>query len=135
TVTATDNAGKTATASHTYQVLAGSTSANVAAGDTVTTDPGGVGATSDVPVQTAVTVPDGVSGTLSIALQDTSATSPTGYSLFGEQVQLDGPTASASTPYMVTFTVDASLLGSVAVSDTQMFRNGSPVPDCIDPTA
>lgn len=96
---------------------AGSTSQAVSGGETVTTDPDGPGATTTVPVQTAISVPDGVSGTLSITLQDTSGPSPNGYSFFGKEVVLHDPDATASSPYQATFTVDASLLGGVAPAD------------------
>lgn len=134
-VTATDGAANTSSTTHTYEVVAGSTSRDIAPGDTVTTDPGGVGATADVPVQTAVTVPAGVSGTLAISLRDTSASSPSGYSYFGKEVELSGPAASAGAPYQVTFGVDASLLGGVAPADLQVFRNGTAVPGCRDAVA
>jgi hypothetical protein len=135
TVIATDGAQNTTTVVHAYDVLAGSTSQSVSSGDAVTTDPGNVGATTDVPVQTAIAVPDGVAGTLSIALEDSGASSPSGYSFFAQQVQISGPAATASAPYEVVFSVDASLLAGVEPGDLQVFRNGAVIADCTDATA
>jgi virginiamycin B lyase len=135
TVTATDNVPHVTTLTHTYAVLAGSTSQAASGGATVTTDPGDVGASTDVPIQTAVGVPVGVDGTLTIALHDASGDSPAGYRFFGEEVQLSGPVASSSAPYEISFSVDSSLLGDVAPADLQVFRNGVVVSGCRDATA
>jgi hypothetical protein len=134
-LTGTDAAGNSATETRTYEVLAGSTAEEVSGGETVTTDPGGTGATPDVPVQTSITVPGGVSGTIGIDLQATGGTPPSGYSFFGNQVVLSGPVATAASPYVVVFTVDASQLGGVAPADLQLFRNGTLVTGCTSPTA
>jgi hypothetical protein len=89
-----------------------------------------------VPIQTQVGVPAGTNGTLAINLQATGGSAPSGYSFFGQQVVLTGPVAaSASSPYVITFTVDASLLGDVAPADMQIFRNGAVVGGCRDATA
>ena len=129
-MTATDGAGHSTTVAHTFEVLAGSTSQPVSGGETVTTDPGGVGATTDVPLQTAIAVPDGTEGTLSVTLQATSGGEPEGYSFYGHEIVLSGPVASAADPYEVAFTVDASLLGDVAPADLQVFRDGTLVGGC-----
>ncbi|MCA1701956.1 MAG: PxKF domain-containing protein [Actinobacteria bacterium] len=133
-VSTLDNVGNAGTQSASYTVLAGNASATVTDGGTVTTDPGNVGASADVPVQTSITAPASVSGTLTVTLQ-TATTDPTGFSLFDKEVVLDGPLATATSPYQVTFTVDASLLGDVAPADVQIFRNGTLVADCADATA
>jgi hypothetical protein len=86
-------------------------------------------------VQTAITAPAGVTGEISAALQTTTTTAPTGFSLFGKEVVLEGPVASAAAPYTVSFTVDSSALGGVAPSDVQVFRNGVVLTGCTDPVA
>jgi hypothetical protein len=116
-------------------VTAGSVSATVTGGGTVTTDPTAQGATADVPVQTTVIVPSSVSGTVSATLQSTTSSTPTGFVLFGKEVVLNGPTASVSAPYQVTFSVDGTLLGALLPTDLDVFRNGSRLSACTDPSA
>jgi probable HAF family extracellular repeat protein len=111
----------------------GSIATTITGGETVTTDPAGTGATPAVPVQTVITVPAGVIGTLSVTPQPLGA-SPTGYDLFGKSLGLEGPPASAASPYTVTFTVDGSALGGIAASDVQVFRNGTAITGCTSPT-
>ncbi len=135
TVNATDGAGNHGSATATYTVLAGDVSGPVSAGDTVTTDPGGLGASPAVPVQTSIVVPTGVSGSLSVTPQPAGAP-PSGFEFFGSQLVIDAPPAAGpSAPYVVTFTIDASLLGGVLPGDVQVFRNGLVVGDCTSPTS
>jgi hypothetical protein len=101
---------------------------------TVTTDPGGLGASSEVPVQTRLDVPAGVSGEVSVESVP-AGPSPSGFVLFGREIELDGPAApSASAPYVVTFTVDASEVGAVPPDQVVAFRNGVQVAACTGPT-
>jgi hypothetical protein len=127
------------TATTSLTVLAsGSTTQTVSGGGTITTDPLNIGATADVPVQTQLSLPvDAGTMTISINAQPTSGTSPTGYDFFGNQVAIDngGITTSATDPYVLTFTVDSSLLGGIAASDVQVFRDGVALPLCTDSTA
>jgi hypothetical protein len=134
-VSAVDNVGNTGAQSVSYTVLAGNVSATVTNGGTITTDPGNVGATADVPVQTSITAPAGVSGTLSVTPQTTMTSAPTGFSLFGKEVVLAGPVATTSSPYQVSFTVDSTALNGIAPADVQVFRNGAALAGCTDPTA
>jgi hypothetical protein len=134
-VRAADKAGNTGTKSVSYEVLAGNVAAEVTAGGTVTTDPGGVGATAEVPVQTSISAPPEVSGTLTVTPRTTATTSPAGFGLFGEEVVLEGPAATPASPYQVTFTVDQTALGGIAPSDVQVFRNGVALTGCTSPTA
>jgi hypothetical protein len=113
----------------------GSVSATVTGGGTVTTDPTGAGATSEVPVQTSIVAPSQVTGTVSATLQSTTTASPTGFSLFGKEVVLDGPVASAASPYEVSFVVDVGSLHGVAPADVAVFRNGVALTGCTSPTA
>ncbi|MDQ1629892.1 MAG: TolB protein [Actinomycetota bacterium] len=112
----------------------GSLATTVTGGQTVTTDPSGGGATATVPVQTSITVPAGVSGALSVTPQPLGSP-PSGYDFFGTSLALEGPVASAATPYTVAFTVDASALAGIAPADVQVFRNGTALTGCTDASA
>jgi hypothetical protein len=121
---------------------AGSTTQTASGGATITTDPANLGTSVAVPVQTSLTLPvplpaDAPSMTVSITAQSSSGTPPPGFNFFGEQVLIDngGIAAAASSPYLLTFTVDTSLLGGIAPSDVQVFRDGLALPQCTDPTA
>ncbi len=134
TVDALDGAGNHTQATSTYRVLAGDLSATVTGPTTLTTDPGGVGASTAVPIQTRIDVPAGVAGTVSAEPQ-TAGTAPAGFVLFSRQVVLGGPVAtSASAPYVVTFSIDSSELGSLQPNQVEVFRNGVQVPVCTSPT-
>ncbi len=110
--------------------LAGDVIQTVSDGGVVTTDPGGVGATADVPVQTQIDVPSGVSGEFTVTPQP-AGPSPSGFVLFGTEVVLTGPgPVAAATPYEVTFTIDSSALGGVAPADVQVLRNSVAVANC-----
>ena len=100
-----------------YRVLAGDVSASVTGGETITTDPGGVGASTDVPLQTQIVVPNGVAGTISghapavrRAAGRVRAVQQAG------SAERSGLHPGTTTPYAVTFTVDASELGPVSPS-------------------
>jgi Ca2+-binding RTX toxin-like protein len=102
----------------------------VTGGETVTTDHDGTGPTEEVPVQTEIVVPDGTAGTISVQPEPVGSP-PSGFSFFDHQVDLSGPDApSAADPYVVTFGLDASLMGSTTPGDVQVFRDGVPVADC-----
>jgi uncharacterized delta-60 repeat protein len=134
TVDALDGAGNQTHATSTYEVLAGNVTATVTGPATVTTDPGGLGASTAVPIQTRLEVPAGVSGTVSADSQPVGA-APTGFVLFSRQIVLSGPVATgASTPYVVTFSIDSSEIGSLQPNQVEVFRNGVQVPVCTSPT-
>ena len=136
TVSTVDAVGNSGTRTVSYTVLAGSAEAQLTgAGGTVTTDPTGIGATPQVPVQTTVTAPSGVAGALTVTPQGTDTAAPSGFELFGTEVVLSGPTATPEAPYQVTFTVDGSALQGVAPADVQVFRNGSVIAGCTHPVA
>ena len=134
-VTTLDKAGNSGTVTVSYTVLAGNASEEVTGGDTVTTDPGNMGATPEVPLQTSIKAPAGVTGTISVTPTDEPAAPQNGYSLFGEDLVLSGPEATAAAPYTVTFTVDATALDGIAPADVQVFRNGTALTGCTHPTA
>jgi hypothetical protein len=102
----------------------------VTGGETVTTDHDGTGPTEEVPVQTEIVVPDNTAGTITVQPEPVGSP-PSGFSFFDHQVDLSGPDApSAADPYVVAFALDASLVGSTAPGDVQVFRDGVPVADC-----
>jgi hypothetical protein len=133
-VEAWDGAGYTRRARITYTVLAGDVTKPVSGGETVTTDPGNVGASPEVPVQTAIAVPTGITpGTITVTPGPVGSP-PSGFEFFGTQLALTGPAApSAAQPHVVTFTVDATALGGTAPEDVQVLRNGTVVADCVGP--
>lgn len=137
-VTTSDNWGNSTDYSFPYTVAApepelppGALDEAVSGGETAST---GSDATADVPVQTSITVPAGVAGDLSVTPVAPGA-APTGYYLFGKQLVIEGPAATADNPYTMSFTVDSSVLNGLAPSDVQVFRNGIVVTGCTSPTA
>lgn len=103
----------------------------VSGGETVTTDHEGTGATPQVPVQTEIVVPDGTAGTITVQPETILREPPTGFSFFDRQVDLSGPPApSAADPYVVTFTLDWTLIGLTPPADVRVFRDGEQVPEC-----
>ena len=104
-----------------------SASGTAAPGGTIatTTDP----PSSSNPVTAAVTTADGGAVTIS---QVAPSPAPTGYTFFGEQVQITAPQASDPTkPLVLAFAIDASLVpaGETAASIV-VFRNGVALGDC-----
>src|SRR4029077_7945442 len=57
---------------------------------------------------------------------------PSGYVLFGEQVEISAPGAlQPSNPLVITFTLDTSIIPSGQNPNTlQVFRNGSQIANC-----
>lgn len=131
TVAATDIAGNTSNVSVGFTIAQpGDVAAEVRGGETVTT---GASATVENPLQTSITVPPlATGGTLTVDAQPSGA-SPTGFALFGTQLGIEGPVATAADPYQVTFTVDGSQLGGTAPSDVQVLRNGVALTGCTHP--
>lgn len=106
-----------------------SVTSNAVAGEKVTTDPAGDGATADDPVETSVTTP--VAGTITIEEGPITETAPSLYQFFGQQVNITAPVASAADPLVFTFRLDSSVVPPGETKDTvQVFRNGARVPDC-----
>lgn len=116
TVNATDNAGNPASTQHSYEVLAGNVPPEPvpASGGTVTTDPGGLGASADAPVQTAIQVPaTGSGGTVSVTSGAVSDPAPTGYSFYGTQVNVSSSvTGQVGSPLVLTFTIEGTTPGA-----------------------
>jgi hypothetical protein len=138
TVDASDTVGNSTSVVSHYTVLAGSVTQSTSGGGSVTTDPGGVGPSPAVPVQTSLSLPaDAPATTVAVTSSPTAGTAPTGFAFFGDQIVVDsgGVTTTAADPFVVTFNVDASLVGGVAPSDLQVFRDGVPITPCTDPSA
>ena len=133
-VTATDGAGNATDAVATYRVLAGDVDEEVTGPAVVTTDPGGLGASPEVPVQTRIAVPAGVAGPVSVVPGPLGAP-PAGFVLLGSELQVSAPPApDPSTPHVVEFTIDARTVGALPPDQVTVFRNGAPVPACVTPS-
>jgi Tol biopolymer transport system component len=99
-----------------------------------TVDPGGTASTGSEattldPLQAAVTSPQG--GEIKIESTPVDAAPPSGYRLFGQQLEISAPAASVTEPLRLEFLLDESMLpeGTTA-SGVQIFRDGSPIGDC-----
>ncbi len=132
-LTATDAAGKVNHVSAQYTVLAPtSASASVGVGGSVSTDPGGVGATALAPLTATVTTPN--AGTVSLATGVVSTPTPSGYTLLGLQFQITAPPASAAAPLVLVFDVDSTFVENESWSDVTFLKDGAQVPDCLGET-
>ena len=108
---------------------------------TLTTDTTGTGASADVPVQTALTVPQGLSGTASVAQRPVVTITPlTSYNFLGRELQIEAPQATVAAPLVLTFTIDSTLLAqqgadytTVQIVRTSIDGTSVVLPDC-DPT-
>ncbi len=104
----------------------------VDAGGSVGTDPEGDGATPDDPVETTVTSPG--AGPVTVGEGAVTGTPPDGYALFGQEVTITAPHATAAAPLVLSFRVDASALpAGLAPGDAVAFRNGAAVARCTGP--
>jgi len=118
----------TAAAYHGGTHTSESVSQTVAPGGTATTDTEGDGATAEDPVETAVTHPTG--GTVTIDETPISGTAPSGFTFFGQQVNITAPSTTADNPIVIVFALDGSLLTDVDRNTVEVFRNGVLVADC-----
>lgn len=78
--------------------------------------------------QTSVFVPAGFPGTVSITTATSPAPIPTGYEILGQQLVIEAPTATWSSPLRLTFTVDGA--SGVAANDIAVIRDGVTLVDC-----
>ena len=129
TVTASDTAGNPSTAVSTYEVLAGSVTATATGPAVVSTDPGGLGASPAIPVQTSLDVASGTAGEFSLAAQ-AAGSPPAGYIALSTAVATSGPQATAASPHALTFTLDASMVGELAPAQVDVIANGLLVATC-----
>jgi len=104
-------------------------SGSVGAGGVVTTDGEADGATPADPIETTVTVPG--PGFVTITETDVTMGPPAGFTFFGQQVIISGPSGSAANPLVIVFRIDPSLLPpGTGSEDIVIFRNGVAVPPC-----
>jgi len=134
-VTGTDVAGNSQTATTTYNVVSpvDVTTTLPVGGGILTTDAGGTGPTVDAPLQTSVTSPG--AGLVEIVQTGVTVPDPVGYTLFGFQSTITAPLASASSPLTLGFSFEGTLLASqgLGVADVAIFRDGIAISPCTDP--
>jgi hypothetical protein len=123
--------GSTASSFRINWVLAlpETTQGDVAAAETLSTDDDADGATPPDPVETWVTTPAG--GPISISeavVQDPH----TAFSFLGWAIEISAPVATPTSPLVIRFELDASLLPPDPLQ-VQVFRNGGQVPPCTGP--
>lgn len=97
-----------------------------AAGGTLST---GSTTSADAPLQTAITTPN--AGEVSIQ-QGVATDTVTNYQLLQQQLTITAPPATAAAPLQLSFTLDASLVGSIDPSTIDVIRDGVPVAACTD---
>jgi cysteine-rich repeat protein len=117
-------------------------SAQLLAGQMLSTDGESDGATPQDPIETSITLSAGtvaaMVGTVSATIGETTGPGPSvpGYSFFGQQVQIDvtctnPPCASPTLPMTLQFRVDASRVPAGVDENTfAIFRDGALVPAC-----
>ena len=96
-------------------------------GVTVTTDSEADGATAADVIETTVTSQG--PGSVIISEGPITQSAPPGFELFGEQVDITAPDASAVDPLIIVFTIDVSI-APVPYTGVQIFKAGVLVPDC-----
>jgi hypothetical protein len=99
---------------------------------TVKTDGESDGATAADPVESAVTSPN--AGTIGIFERPISMTAPGGFTFFGQEVRIDAPAATPSSPLVLVFELDVSLIPTGQNPTTVgVFRDGIALPTCTGP--
>ena len=98
------------------------------AGTTVTTDGDGDGADPHDPIEASVTVPS-TGGPYDVSITEQAATPPSGFTVLGQEVDITVSPAPASPadPFILTFEIDASLLGDPIT----VLKDGAVVLDCL----
>ncbi len=101
-------------------------SATLPPGGTITTDPSAGGATATNPVQTSLTAPAGSTVTID---QGPGAAD---FGFLGQTVQIDAsPEATAADPFVITFTLDASVIpAGQSASTIEVDKNSVAIPPC-----
>jgi hypothetical protein len=94
-----------------------------------TTDPEGHGATSSEPVQVSVTTTQ--AGEVTIREKSIVLPNPPGAILFGQQVNISAPQATAQRPLSIVFWLDVSIIPAGANQSTiKIYKSGIQVPNC-----
>ena len=100
----------------------------VGPGDTVTTDPEGMGPTVNDPVETSVTTP--TAGTVSIEETPATEPPPEGFYLIGQQVTITAPDVTPEEPLTIVFKIHALQIPPGGLSEIVVFKDGVPVEGC-----
>jgi alpha-tubulin suppressor-like RCC1 family protein len=86
------------------------------------------------PIITQVTTPN--AGPVSITEQPVTQSAPSGYGIFGQEISISAPTATAADPLVLVFTFDASVLPpGVTATSVALLRNGILVGECTSPNS
>lgn len=100
-------------------------------GGTVSTDPHGVGATEQIPIQVALTSPNG--GTVAIATSDHTLT-PAGVRSLVQDLLIQAPSASVESPLRIVLRIDVSAIPpGVDLLRIDLSRDGFGLLDCTGP--
>ncbi|MCH7488175.1 MAG: dockerin type I repeat-containing protein, partial [Chloroflexi bacterium] len=101
-------------------------------GGRVTTDTEGDGATALDPIETSVTLP--VGGLVTILEKVIIQPNPSGFQLFGQQVNISAPSGTAQLPLIIEFLLDTSIIPLGMTEQTlPIFKGGVLVPNCTGP--
>jgi len=101
----------------------------VGANATITTDNEGDGATANDVVESSVTSPN--PGSIDITERESQTSSPPGFALLGEEVQIMAPPASVGAPLSLVFRLDGAIIPSGQDETTiVVFKDGIAVPAC-----
>lgn len=103
---------------------------SAAPGGTVST---GSDATPSAPLQTSVTVPSG--GAVTITQGQSDASELPAYKLLEQELDISAPAQTAANPLVLTFEIDSQALidAGLTIGAVVVYRNGSPISDCVDP--
>jgi hypothetical protein len=100
----------------------------------LTTDTEGDGATAEDPVEVSVTLPSIVfpfGADLEINEQLITSPNPSGYQLFGQQVNIKAPSGNWQDPLIVLFLLDESIIPEGrSETGVEVFKNGERIPRC-----
>jgi hypothetical protein len=110
----------------TVTILVAGVTRAVATDESVST---GTDATNADPVVTAVTSPN--AGTVALSELPVSGTPPAGYVVFGQEIDIVAPAATAADPLQITFRIAAG--SGIDPAQLTVLRNGEAVPHCESP--
>jgi hypothetical protein len=105
------------------------------AGETVTSDVEGDGATTTDPVEVSVTTPNAGDVSIVIVASDAVADPTNGYTFFDRQLSIAAPGASVANPLTLDFMIDSSKVPAGESAQTlQVTRNGAAIAACANQT-
>jgi hypothetical protein len=109
--------------------------AHIPAAGKLSTDSEGDGATAEDPVEVSVTLPSLVfpfGADVEINEQLITSPDPSGYDLFGQQVNVKAPSGNWQDPIIIVFLLDESIIPDGHDEDTiEVFKNGVRLPRCL----